>query len=132
MAIQVFRQKIWMRKYGVPSWKATMLWSNSWHVQKLDLGAMTKEEKAESVPLAKTYTDKRGKKRCVGKKKTMKESQILAWYSSCFSTCLQAFFSICDLACIFRRIFIQIHQTHIVSCYIYIYKTTSDVNTPLR
>ena len=69
MAIQVFRQKIWMRKYGVPSWKATMLWSNSWHVQKLDLGAMTKEEKAESVPLAKTYTDKRGKKRCVGKKK---------------------------------------------------------------
>ena len=44
--------------------------------------------------------------------KTMKESQILAWYSSCFSTCLQAFFSICDLACIFRRIFIQIHQTH--------------------
>ena len=74
---QVFKQRIWMRKYDVPSWKATMLWSNSWHIQKLDLGPMTDAERQSAVSLAKTYRDSSGKKRCVGKKKVMKQSQPL-------------------------------------------------------
>ena len=39
---------------------------------------MTEEEKASSVALAKTYRDSKGKKRCVGKKGVLKQSQILA------------------------------------------------------
>ena len=77
MLDQVFKQKIYMRKYGVMSWKPTMLWSNSWHIQKLDLGQLTKQEKETSIPLATVYTDKRGKKRSVGKKNVLKASQIL-------------------------------------------------------
>ena len=74
---QVFKQKIFMRKYGVQSWKPTMLWSNSWHIQKLDLGELTKHEKETSVPLAHVYVDRNGKKRSTGKKGVLKDSQIL-------------------------------------------------------
>lgn len=66
-----------MKHYGVASWKPTCLWSNSFHVKDLDLGSLTPAMKANSVPLAMTYRDARGVKRCVGKKKTLKESQIL-------------------------------------------------------
>ena len=66
-----------MRRYGALSWKATQLWSNSHHIQKLDLGSLTREMKQESVSLAKRYVDKSGVKRCVGKKKALKQSQLL-------------------------------------------------------
>lgn len=73
---EVFRQKIWMRHYGVKSWKNTCLWSNSCRVQELDLGPLSKESKAASEPLAHGYIDSRGKKRCYGKRE-LKESQSL-------------------------------------------------------
>ncbi len=77
---EVFKQRLWMRKYGVLSWKPTTLWSNSWHIAKLDMGPMTEEEKKTSVPLAHVYNDKKGVKRCTGKKRVLKESQRLVCY----------------------------------------------------
>ena len=74
---QVFRQKLWMRHYGVRSWKSTCVWSNSSHIHKLNMGKLTKEMKAGAMSLAKTYRDKHGKKRCTGKKRELKESQML-------------------------------------------------------
>lgn len=68
-----------MRHYGSLSWKPTCLWSNSWHIQKLDLGPLTKDQKASAESLAKSYIDRHGVKRCVGKKKKLKESQSFGW-----------------------------------------------------
>ena len=65
---QVFRQQIWMRHFGVKSQKATCLWSNSWHIQHLDNGPVPKALRDASQPLAKTYHDQGGVKRCTGKK----------------------------------------------------------------
>ena len=66
-----------MRHYGVKSQKATCLWSNSWHIQYLDNGPVPKALRDASQPLAKTYRDQGGVKRCTGKKKELKESQFL-------------------------------------------------------
>ena len=66
-----------MKHYGVASWKPTCLWSNSYHVKDLDPGPLTPAMRANSVALAMTYRDARGVKRCVGKKKILKDSQIL-------------------------------------------------------
>ena len=74
---QVFRQQIWMRHFGVKSQKATCLWSNSWHIQHLDNGPVPKALRDASQPLAKTYHDQGGVKRCTGKKRELKESQLL-------------------------------------------------------
>ena len=75
---QVFRQMIWMRHYGAQSWKQTRLWSNSLHVKSFDLGPLDQEQRQTSTPLARTYQDPYGKKRCAGKKKELRESQYLA------------------------------------------------------
>ena len=64
-----------MMHFGVGSMKPTCLWSNSWHIQKLDDGPVPKHVRRTAEPLATTYTDHRGVKRCVGKKKELKESQ---------------------------------------------------------
>lgn len=72
---EVFKQRLWMRKYGVPSCKPSIIWSNSFHIMDLDLGPMTEYEKATSIPLATSFKDQKGVKRCTGKKKTLKESQ---------------------------------------------------------
>lgn len=75
---KVFRQKIWMKHYGVQSCKRTCLWSNSGLIQELDLGPLTKEQRTNAVPLAVTYKDPTtGKTKCHGKKKALKESQNL-------------------------------------------------------
>ena len=71
-----------MKKYGVSSWKPTTLWSNSSLISEIDLGAMSVEERMQSVPLATTYLDKNGVKRCTGKKKLLKSSQILVFFLS--------------------------------------------------
>ena len=76
---EVFRTNIYMRHYGSLSWKPTCLWSNSWHIQKLDLGPLTKDQKASAESLAKSYIDRHGVKQCVGKKKKLKESQSFGW-----------------------------------------------------
>lgn len=65
---QVFRQRLWMRHFGVGSWKETILWSNSHYISLLDHGPLTKQMRQTSTPLASTYVDARGVKRCVGKK----------------------------------------------------------------
>lgn len=75
---QVFRQKLWMRHYGVLSWKSTCLFSNSSHIARLDLGPLTKEMKSGWEALAHTYRDGKGRKRCSGKKKQLKQSQKLS------------------------------------------------------
>ena len=75
---QVFRQNIWMRHFGNPSWKQTCLWSNSHHISSLDMGPLTSDLKETSIPLARSYQDSYGKKRCVGNKKELRESQPLA------------------------------------------------------
>lgn len=64
-----------MRHFGVKSKKPTCLWSNSSHISKLNLGPVPKGMAVASEPLAVSYTDARGKKRCTGKKKALKESQ---------------------------------------------------------
>lgn len=76
---QVFRQRLWMRHFGVGSWKETILWSNSHYISLLDHGPLTKQMRQTSTPLASTYVDARGVKRCVGKKKILKQSQWLVW-----------------------------------------------------
>ena len=58
------------------SWKPTTLWSNSWHIQKLNLGPLSTEEKQTSTPLTTSYRDRNGVRRCTGKKKQLKDSQI--------------------------------------------------------
>lgn len=77
MPSEVFRQKFSMRHFGVKTAKPTCLWSNSWHINEFDLGPVPKEARLKSETLAKTYEDKRGVKRCVGKKEALKESQKL-------------------------------------------------------
>ena len=62
-----------------------MLWSNSWRIQKLDLGELTKHEKETSVPLAHVYIDRNGKKRSTGKKGVLKDSQILVGFIYCYT-----------------------------------------------
>lgn len=59
---KVFRQKIFMRHYGGKSVKPTCLWSNSWRIQKVDQGPLTKDMASTAEPLATTYTDRKGKK----------------------------------------------------------------------
>lgn len=76
---QVFRQRLWMMHFGVRSWKETILWSNSHYISHLDHGPLTKQMRENSTPLASTYLDSRGVKRCVGKKKILKQSQRLVW-----------------------------------------------------
>lgn len=74
---KVFRQLIWMRHFGCGSWKQTCLWSNSVEVRCFNRGPLSVKQKAEAVPLAHTYVDSRGRKRCVGKKEQLKSSQHL-------------------------------------------------------
>ena len=75
---QVFRQSLWMMHFGVSSMKPTCLWSNSSHIQRLDDGPVPKDVKKTAKPLATTYTDAHGVKRCVVKKRELKESQFLS------------------------------------------------------
>ena len=82
---EVFKQRLWMRKYGVPSCKPSIIWSNSSNIKDLDLGPMTEYEKATSIPLATSYKDKKGVKRCTGKKGTLKESQNPVFNIACKS-----------------------------------------------
>lgn len=74
-----------------------MLWSNSCHVQKLDLGKIEQSMRETAIPLAHVYVDKHGKKRCCGKKKVLKESQSLDKIISCsFMECARAI--VCNIA----------------------------------
>lgn len=73
-----------MRHYGADSWKPTCLWSNSCHIRYLDCGPLNHEQKLTSRPLAHVYMDAAGKKRCVGKKGILKDSQHLGSKSSMF------------------------------------------------
>lgn len=66
-----------MKKYGVASCKPSVIWSNSWKIRELDLGPLTDSEKASSTPLAHSYRDRNGVKRCTGKKGSLKASQTL-------------------------------------------------------
>ena len=81
---QVFRQHISMMHFGVPSLKPTCLWSNSWHIQMLHDGPVPKALRSNAEPLAESYLDASGKKRCVGKKDKLKESQFLASFHGPF------------------------------------------------
>lgn len=80
--MQVFRQNIWMRHYGNPSCEQTCLWSNSHHISSLDMGPLSSDLKDTSIPLARSYQDSYGKKRCVGNKKELraKASPLLAHF----------------------------------------------------
>ncbi len=51
---------------------------NSHHISSLDMGPLTSDLKETSIPLARSYQDSHGKKRCVGNKKELRESQPLA------------------------------------------------------
>lgn len=81
--LQVFRETIMMRHYGVQSLKPTCLRSNSYHLRDLNLGPLPEKLRSTCVALATTYTDARGVKRCVGKKKILKASQTLDYCLSC-------------------------------------------------
>ena len=87
-----------MKKYGVASCKPSLIWSNSWMIKELDLGPLTDSEKANSIPLAHSYRDRNGVKRCTGKKRTLKESQTLvqSWFRIFFKFVLA---SGCECEC---------------------------------
>ena len=70
-----------MRHFGHASCKQTCLWSNTVEVRCFNRGALSLQQKADAVPLARTYIDAGGRKRCVGQKERLKNSQtlVLVW-----------------------------------------------------
>ncbi len=46
-------------------------------VRCFNRGPLSLQQKAGAIPLARTYVDGRGCKRCVGRKELLKESQTL-------------------------------------------------------
>ena len=67
-----------MRKYSSLSWKRTWCWSNSPLISALDLGALTKSEKAGSQTTTTRYRDAQGRAKFKGNKR-LKASQYLIW-----------------------------------------------------
>ena len=67
-----------MRKYSSLSWKRTWCWSNSTLISALDLGALTKSEKAGSQTTTTRYRDAQGRAKFKGNKR-LKASQYLIW-----------------------------------------------------
>ena len=78
-----------MRHFGCGSWKQTCLWSNTVEVRCFNRGPLSLRQKAEAVPLARTYVDGQGRKRCVGRKDLLKQSQRLVMGLAMFSFSLK-------------------------------------------
>ena len=57
-----------MRKFKAMTWKRTWLWSSSPHIEKLNLGPMTPEERVCEIKTTTSSVDKEGKKRFSGNK----------------------------------------------------------------
>ena len=75
-AIQVFRLDFWMRHYGAPSMKPTMVVTNQRVLADLDLGPVPKRKRKAAKATTKKYTDGGGKPRFSGTKR-LKASQKL-------------------------------------------------------
>ena len=74
---KVYLVAFWMRKFGHPSLKRSLVLSNAKQICRLDRGRLTKKERATAAGSAKTYVDGRGRKRYQGTK-ALKNTQILA------------------------------------------------------
>ena len=73
---KTYKIAFWMRKYSSLSWKRTWCWSNSPLISALDLGALTKTDKAGSQTTTTRYRDAKGRAKFKGNKH-LKASQCL-------------------------------------------------------
>lgn len=73
---KTYKIAFWMRKYSSLSWKRTWCWSNSPLISALDLGALTKTDKAGSQTTTTRYRDAKGRVKFKGNKH-LKASQCL-------------------------------------------------------
>lgn len=73
---QVFYQTFWMKQFGAKTPKRTVVYSNTAHLKKLDLGPMKREALLSDVKTTKTYYSKDGRKRFCGSEH-LKGTQIL-------------------------------------------------------
>ena len=73
---KVFRLDFWMRHYGSPSMKPTMVVTNQRVLADLDLGPLSKHRKKTARATTKSYKDGRGKTRFSGTSR-LKASQKL-------------------------------------------------------
>ena len=91
METQVWSGRFWMGRFKSLSPKPHVMYSNDKNMILLlcrKAGYMSREE-AQQCPVrtSKTYLDSRGQKRCVGRKKELRESQSPAWIPMIFSYC---------------------------------------------
>ena len=63
---QVFFQTFWMRSFGSPTPKRTVVYSNSPKIKMLDAGPMRKGELRSNIRTTKQYLGKDGRKRFAG------------------------------------------------------------------
>ena len=75
---QVWRTTFWMRKFGAPTPKRTMIISNSSRVGQLDLGPLSKQEKivGKEFKTCRRYVDRKGPVRYC-ETKALKQTQCL-------------------------------------------------------
>ena len=80
---QIYRVLFWMRHYGSPSMKRTMVICNNRVLCSLDRGQVSKKRRSTAKPTTKRYKSKEGKTRFVGTSR-LKQSQILVWFEEAF------------------------------------------------
>lgn len=84
---EVYRISFWMRSYGSPSMKRTMVITNQKVLTRLAIEAL-KPKKRNCTPTTRRYQDSTGQVRYAGTKR-LKESQKLfdnseVWFPTCF------------------------------------------------
>ena len=75
-ASETYKVAFWMRKFAAMSWKRTWVWSVSRKISCLDLGKLTRQEKAGCQRTTTRYRDAKGKLRFKGNS-NLKKSQCL-------------------------------------------------------
>lgn len=63
---QVFYQTFWMKSFGSPTPKRTVVYSNSPQIKMLDAGVLRKGELRSNIRTTKQYVGKDGRKRFAG------------------------------------------------------------------
>ena len=60
--IEVFKQKFWMKVWGHPNPKHSLMWATCPLIRCLALGPLVKSQRKSSYKSAVVYTDRRGQK----------------------------------------------------------------------
>ena len=74
--LQVFKQKFWMRHWGHPNPKHSIMWGTTPLIRVLHLGQLIGSQRRSTYKCAKAYVDKQGRRRFQGTK-DLKRSGLL-------------------------------------------------------